>query len=310
MRLLIPVAWTAVSHAAGRGWDLPGIEAEQMPGTGKSALKSKILPGILQGFNDVEVLRALGLAGTAADTAVSAGVRRENLFKFAVFFWIGIVQGCLVPYGEGAGNVDAIGTGHAVAAVSAANFGAAQIGGADIVHEFQFLGGHDARLYGIKDAQVFIHLFHFVAAGEDNGYLGMIAQPAEGPFHRGTFDWELIVQCLDVVRGLGEASAKEAFHDDHRNAKPAGQFKAFGSGLVVDVHEIVLNLNHVPVVVQDDLLKRRIIIVEGEALVADLALLFQLLKEFRCPNGLKAFPAFGIDGVHQVKVDVVGLQFP
>ena len=86
IRLLIPVVWTAVSHAAGRGRDLPGIEVEQMPGTGKSALKSKILPGVLQGFNDVEVLRALGLAGTAADTAVSTGIRRENLFKVAVFF--------------------------------------------------------------------------------------------------------------------------------------------------------------------------------------------------------------------------------
>ena len=48
---------------------------------------------------------------------------------------------------------------------------------------------------------------------------------------------------------------------------------------------------------------------EGEALVADLSGFLHIVEEFRGADGLEVFPALAVDAVHQVKVDVVGLQF-
>ena len=36
----------------------------------------------------------------------------------------------------------------------------------------------------------------------------MVAEPAESPFHRRTFDREGIIERLDVIRRVGEAAAQ------------------------------------------------------------------------------------------------------
>ena len=136
----------------------------------------------------------------------------------------------------------------------------------------------------------------------------MIAQPAEGPLHRGALHRECVIQGLDIRRRFGKASAEETFHDDHRNAFFPGQFKTPGPGLVVDVHEVVLDLDHVPVIVIEDRLKLLIRAVEGEALVADFARFFHVVKELRRADGLEVFPFFLIDAVHEIEIDVVGLE--
>ena len=136
----------------------------------------------------------------------------------------------------------------------------------------------------------------------------MVAQPAEGPFHGGALRREGVVERLHVGRGFGQPAAQEPFHDHHRDALAAREPQAPVARLVVHVHEIVLDLDHVPVPVVEDIFKLFIRPVEGEALIADLPGLFHVVKELRRADGFEVFPLFPVDAVHQVKVDMVGLE--
>ena len=254
------------------------------------------------------MLGACGFTGTAGETLICTGIILHDHPEPPIFLWVNTVEGHIVPDGEQTGNVDAVGTGHAVAAAGAADLGAADVGSTNIVHELQFFLTHDAGIHSIEDPQVFINLFRFVAAGQDYGYFRMVAEPAESPFHGRTFYREGIIKCLHVVRCIGQTAAEEAFHDDYRDALASGKLQALGAGLIVDVHEVILNLAHIPIPVIEDILEFLVGAVEGEALVADLSFLFHIIKELRRADGFHMLPLLLVHGMHEVEVDMVCLQ--
>ena len=136
----------------------------------------------------------------------------------------------------------------------------------------------------------------------------MITEPAEGPFHRAAFHGEGVIQCLHIGRRFRQPAAQQTLHDDHGDPFFPGQTQAFRPRLVVDVHEIILDLRHVPVIVVEYVFKLLIGSVEGKALVADLAGPLHVFKELRRADGFESLPLFPVDAVHQIEVDVIRLQ--
>jgi len=78
--------------------------------------------------------------------------------------------------------------------------------------------------------------------------------------------------------------------------------------LVVLVHEIVLDLGKCPVVGVHDLLKNRHVIMEREPRMTDPAVGNRIIEEVRNPDPREVLPEPRVEPVHQVIIDVIGLQ--
>ena len=254
------------------------------------------------------MLRAGRLARAAGDAFVGAAVFGPDHFEVEILRRIRVVQREIVPYLENAGDVHAVGTGHAIAAVRAADLRAAVVRRAHIVHQLQLFRGHDAGVHRVEDPQVLLDLLGLVAAGQHDRHLRVVAQPAEAPLDRSALHRERVIERLHVRGRLGQPAAEKAFHDHDRDAFAAGQFQALRARLVVDVHVVVLDLAHVPVVVVQDVLEFLVRAVEREALVADLSRLLHVVKKLRRPDLFKMLPFLPVQRVHQVEIDVVSLK--
>jgi hypothetical protein len=109
---------------------------------------------------------------------------------------------------------------------------------------------------------------------------------------------------------VGQEAASQGLHDHHRYFFGGRVPETGGPGLEILVHVVVLDLDHLPaVVLVDDPLEHVRIIVEGKTDVPDLALRLLFFQPADDVEFLDAFPAFCEEGMEEIKIEVVGLQF-
>lgn len=109
------------------------------------------------------MLRTGGFTSAASDAFGCSGIILQDVSKLPVMLWIRIIQGHIIPCGEDARYIDAIRAWHTITTARTADFCAADIRAADILHQFQFIGTHDTGFHCIENPQIFINLFLFAA---------------------------------------------------------------------------------------------------------------------------------------------------
>ena len=137
----------------------------------------------------------------------------------------------------------------------------------------------------------------------------MVAEPAESPFHGASLNRKRIVERLYIVRRFRQTAAQQPFHNYHRNTEFSCKLKSFRTGLVIDVHKIILNLDHIPVISLKNIFKLLIGAVERKTFIADLSGSLHIVEEFRSSDGLEILPFLLVDSMHQIKIDMIRLKF-
>lgn len=77
---------------------------------------------------------------------------------------------------------------------------------------------------------------------------------------------------------------------------------------MVNVHEIILNLDHIPVVIFDNIFEIVITSMEGKAFIADLSFFFLILKESVGADGFKLFSFIPVNTVYEIEINMVCLK--
>ena len=155
---------------------------------------------------------------------------------------------------EDPGDINALGTRHAIAASRASHF----LLLADLLlYHFEsvkiFLRQMTRRCLGGSPA-VFLHHLHRIHAGQDNCHFRLVVQPAQSPFRRGP----AAPARLHRLKGAGrqhiyQFAASQRLHDDHRDPFSRGSFQALHAGLSHFVEVVVLDLAEIPVIVVQNL---------------------------------------------------------
>ena len=211
---------------------------------------------------------------------------------------------------EDAGDIDAFGTGHAVAAAGAADL----LLCADLA--LHFLQDRKVRLrqvagfrLGSGPAVLFDHPDR-IHAGEDDRDLRLVIEPAESPLG-GRPAAAAIPHGL--LRALGQVvdqlAAAQGFHDDDRNSLLRGRPDAGHTGLRDIVQIVVLNLAEIPVIIVQDLQEILRVPVVGKADVADRAALFLLPDPVQDTHAFEFLPHGNVRHVvHEIIIHVGGAQ--
>ena len=119
---------------------------------------------------------------------------------------------------------------------------------------------------------------------------------------------------LRNILGKGcEGTAPDRLHNDERNVLFLREMIALHARLLEflslpGIHIIQLDLAEIPVAVINDSLECLILVMEGEAEVADFTLRLQLFKLFHTSDVNHFLKAVLIQSVHQIKVYVVCLK--
>ena len=130
------------------------------------------------------------------------------------------------------------------------------------------------------------------------------------PTHRGALRRGRAKEFLQPGRVLSQLAAAQPFHHNDGDTFRGGILHAALPGLVFGVHVVVLHLGQHPFVVAvDDLFETIEFIVEGKAQRADAPVGDRLFSPFEHVPFLHPFPVFFAQGVQQIKIDMVSLQF-
>ena len=171
---------------------------------------------------------------------------------------------------EDAGYVDALGTGHAVAAAGAADFFLLPDALFHFFEDLEVLVGQVSGLRLGGDPAVFLHHFQRVHARQDDCHLRLVVEPAQAPFSRGPGP-AAVLHGLSGAGGKGvdQLAPAQGLHDHDRDPSGSRSFETVHARLRDLVQVIVLDLAEVPVVVGQNLLEIVGVSVVGEADVAD-----------------------------------------
>ena len=265
-------------------------------------LLSPAVMDLLQLLGDLDVLGAGGDAGSALDAAGLVPLLQGPVLVHGPDTVT--VQLGPVVHGEDVGDGDVIGADRAVAAAGAVDgeISAHPVAGGDGLG-VRLLAEHSGSGAG-GVGHVLLHLLGVAHAGQDHIDLLVVPQEVQCALHR-----SLGQQLGHIRRHIGQGTAPQGLHDDHAQALLVGQTHALQARLIVHIQVVELDLAELPAVIGvQDALERLQIVVEAETDVADLAValgLFHLLDDLEL---LHALPAVIAEGVHQVQVDVVGLQ--
>ena len=261
----------------------------------------------MQLFADRDLLRADGFALAAAAALIGAfGLLHVLPFKAQTAF-VGIL-GKVVHHFEVLRDIHAERAGHTILAVCAADERAGLDHGAHLGHHLHVLLRKPAGL--CEGFQVVRHLRLVGHTGEDDLAALQALDPAHRPGGNGPVRARLPEAPADVLAQRRQAAALDRLHDDHRDAAPLGQLVALQARLNVGVHVVELNLAEIPVAIGQHLLEQLVAVVEGEAEMADAALLLLLEQEVDQAVFKRRLPVLLVDAVQQVKVEVLHLQGP
>ena len=223
---------------------------------------------------------------------------------------------------EDGGDVDAIGTGHAVLTVVAGDILQTDNAVSHLaVQVVLFLFGQ--RLQRTVAQQVILQVLHIGHAAKHGEHTLWRTGIAEGPRGNGAFRVLLLQFAHQVLRQLYQSPAQQGFHDDGRDTELL-EFGVEVAGIdvalinlvgIVPVQVVQLYLHEVPVifvVTAQHLVEHRFLPVEREAEVADAASLTLLHQEVH--HAVVHVASIELvhtaaDGVQQVVVQIVHLQF-
>ena len=212
--------------------------------------------------------------------------------------------------GEGTGNVNALGAGHAVSTAGAGHLHLGVDGGKHTADHGLIFGGKHANCTFGGGFDIFLQHFHGVHAGQNAGDLRLIPQPTERPLGRRSGHG----MCGKFVNGrlrqvVDQFSAPEGFHDNYGDSFGSGVLQTTAAGLGVLIHVVILDLAEIPVIDVDQLAEIFGVAVVGEAYLTDSAGFFLFLQKFQNAHLDQLFPGCHVrQHVHQVIVDVVSLQ--
>ena len=254
-----------------------------------------VLVDALELTRDVDALGTFLYAGAAADAMVGLTEGRDGLVVLVEerAAQLGVLrvlavgrQGHLgdtpVVVGEDGGDVDAVGTGHAVLAVVAGDERVLLDELGSLEEEVTLLVGEGYE--GAEGVEVVLQVLHIGHAAEGCEHAFGCAGKAECPGGDATLGLALLQTGHDVVGHLGEASAEQRLHDDDGDAAVVEVVVEFLGGGIgeLPVGIVHLNLHEVPMVLvveRHEAVPRVGVAVEGEAEIANLSLLALFQKE-------------------------------
>ena len=211
---------------------------------------------------------------------------------------------------EGARDINALRTGHAIPAPGASHL----LPGADLpldnLDQFTVMLRKMPCLCFTRHPAVFAYHFHGIHTRKHAGHLRLIIQPAESKLRRRPSVSVLLDHSLCPGREkIHQLSAPERLHDDHRDPLLRRGLQPLRPCLGHIIQIIILDLAEIPVIIIQDPNEVLGISMVGKADIPDLARLLLLFDPAEDPNGLQLLPHGHIRQVmHQIVVHIVRTQ--
>ena len=242
-------------------------------------------------------------AGTAAHAVLGAGIDGEEAEDGH-----GPVQLHLVVDLQHLGDLDLHGA--VVAAVAAAGAGHVDLAPEHVAGLLQNGGVLVAEGAAVgKGRYVVDDLLHVAHAAEDHLHVVQAHQPAEGPGGDGPVGMGGLQHFVGLGGEAGQTPAAAGLHDDDGDAR-LGQGLILALGVLHGPVQIVqLDLGEIPLVGSDHFFQHGDGGMGAEAQLLDPSL-FLLLDEVlqAAPAKVALYAVFVHDAVHQIEVDVVGVE--
>jgi len=266
--------------------------------------------GLSQGVDDINVLGALGETRSTGNTGVGPFPRRHIALL--------VPPGITFPFVKGHGtivNTEYIWNGYPIRAGH--TVAAARTGDGHLFTKIGCGGGIGCQLRArklprvdlVRNYAVFQNLLTRTHAGKDRHYLIPVQDKAQSPVGGAPL---LACGGKDAVHrfwDLCQGASPEGLHDDNSDILCRRILNTFEPRLILRVQIIILNLAEFPVLIAiDNPLKYGERIVERKADMANPALGFSPFQRLQAPIGSDGIPAFCIECMEEVKIDMVGAE--